>query len=392
MRRNQPSKIQTTQTIAHVDYNSKRNQATLKLRGRPIVVYAPDNLNKTEITDFYKKVNNFTKNTTSRSKKSPPKGENLPENADYTLESAFGYRGNDCRKNLYTLKSREIIYFVAGVVIIQDPFIPGKQRLFNQHTDDIKCLAVHSDGIIVASGQISGIRADDTKRLAHILIWNSNTLKVIKKLGENQIFKGPISLSFSYPDPTNPNNNWIGCIDEHNDHYLRVWNWSDSGKNSDQPRIEKTTTKDTIAGMDFLPNYSQDGSLRNLIIYGKQLSFYTLKIDGGKTENKKPCDVIYKKRNAIFEKTQKPKIIVSVCVTKSGGLVTGGTDGLIVYWGDNPFSLVNEGKSPKPLFMFTAHKGPVFSIVPMIGAFSGVDDCFVSVGLGLFDFEFCIRF
>lgn len=367
-----PSK---TPTLNNVDWNSSRNQATLKIRGRPLVVYPPKSINKDEIDHFYKHLADTNKKG-QRVKKQPPKGFPIPENSEYHLDTAFGYRGNDARRNLYSLKSREIIYFVAGVVIIQDPFVAGKQRIFNKHTDDINCLAVHSDGVTIATGQICGLKADDSRRPAHILIWNSDTFEVIKKLGVGQIFKAPIALCFSYPDK-NEDSNWISCVDEHSDHTLRVWNWT--CKESDpKPRIEKPTTKDTVVGVEFFPFCN--GDTRYMVAFGKQLTFYSLTVNGGKDENKRVIDVVSKKRNAIFEKTQKPKIIVSVCITKTGHLITGGTDGLIISWGDNSHAIADAGKSPKPNFMFTAHKGAVFTMSNCLGSFQSHEECFYSGG------------
>lgn len=49
----------------------------------------------------------------------------------------YGYRGKDCRNNLYVLKSGEIIYFTAAVVVIYD-VDNHSQRHYTEHTDDIK--------------------------------------------------------------------------------------------------------------------------------------------------------------------------------------------------------------------------------------------------------------
>ena len=359
-----------------MEWKKEKNQLILKLRGRPIVTYAPDNIDKNEISKFYKKSNNNNRGPT-RNNKNPPKGNPKPENVDISIRSAFNYRGQDARRNLYILKSREIIYFTAGLVIIQDPYNPGKQRIFNQHTDDIKALAVHSNGYTIASGQICGLKADDSKRPAHILIWDSNSFEIYRKLGVNQIFKGPISLFFSYPDVASDkfNVDYLACVDEHNDHCLRIWNWTD--KSTEEPRIEKNTTKDTVVGLEFYPNTE---SKRYLVVFGKQLTFYCIEVHGGKDANKKAIDVVSKKRNAVFEKTQKPKIIVSACISPSGQLMTGGSDGLIISWGDKAHLLAESGKSPTPVFMYSAHKGAVFTLSMVSGEYAGFEECFFSGG------------
>ena len=49
----------------------------------------------------------------------------------------YGYRGRDCRSNLYFLSNGEFVYFVAAVVVLFDRQTV-KQRHYRGHTDDIK--------------------------------------------------------------------------------------------------------------------------------------------------------------------------------------------------------------------------------------------------------------
>ena len=52
------------------------------------------------------------------------------------LEWVYGYRGHQCRNNLFFTASRDIVYFVAGVGIVYNPR-EHKQRFFLGHDDDI---------------------------------------------------------------------------------------------------------------------------------------------------------------------------------------------------------------------------------------------------------------
>jgi len=52
------------------------------------------------------------------------------------LEWVYGYRGHQCRSNLYYTASGEIVYFVAGVAVVYN-IAEGKQRFFLGHSDDI---------------------------------------------------------------------------------------------------------------------------------------------------------------------------------------------------------------------------------------------------------------
>lgn len=52
------------------------------------------------------------------------------------LEWVYGYRGHQCRNNLYYNSSNEVVYFVAGVGVVLDARYL-KQRFFFGHDDDI---------------------------------------------------------------------------------------------------------------------------------------------------------------------------------------------------------------------------------------------------------------
>lgn len=65
------------------------------------------------------------------------------------------FRGKDCRSNLYLLPTGEIVYFVAAVVVLFN-VDEQCQRHYTGHTDDVKCLAVHPNKLVIASGQCAG--------------------------------------------------------------------------------------------------------------------------------------------------------------------------------------------------------------------------------------------
>ena len=52
------------------------------------------------------------------------------------LEWVYGYRGHQCRNNLYYTASGEVVYFVAGVGVVYN-VAEGKQRFYLGHSDDI---------------------------------------------------------------------------------------------------------------------------------------------------------------------------------------------------------------------------------------------------------------
>lgn len=73
------------------------------------------------------------------------------------LDHIHGYRGFDCRDNLFYLADNEsIVYPAAGAGVVRH-IIRGTQKFYLKHTDDIISMAVHNGekhGNIVASGQI----------------------------------------------------------------------------------------------------------------------------------------------------------------------------------------------------------------------------------------------
>jgi microtubule-associated protein-like 6 len=64
------------------------------------------------------------------------------------------YRGYDCRDNVFSLKTGEIIYHVAALGIVLNTE-QNQQKFYNSHTDDILCLALSPDMSLVATGQVS---------------------------------------------------------------------------------------------------------------------------------------------------------------------------------------------------------------------------------------------
>ena len=50
---------------------------------------------------------------------------------------SYGYRGRDCRSNLYLLPTGETVYFIASVVVLFN-VDEQLQRHYTGHTDDIK--------------------------------------------------------------------------------------------------------------------------------------------------------------------------------------------------------------------------------------------------------------
>ena len=86
------------------------------------------------------------------------------------LEFVHGYRGYDCRDNLFYTSKGKVVYHIAAVGIVLDKN-EKKQCFYTQHTDDILCLDIHPSRTIVATGQIGA------KPPIHI--WDTETMQTL---------------------------------------------------------------------------------------------------------------------------------------------------------------------------------------------------------------------
>ncbi|XP_045677967.1 echinoderm microtubule-associated protein-like 5 isoform X1 [Phyllostomus hastatus] len=89
------------------------------------------------------------------------------------LEWVYGYRGHQCRNNLYYTAAKEIVYFVAGVGVVYSPR-EHRQKFYRGHSDDIISLALHPERVLVATGQVG--------KEPYICVWDSYTVQTISVL------------------------------------------------------------------------------------------------------------------------------------------------------------------------------------------------------------------
>ncbi|MEQ2178410.1 hypothetical protein GOODEAATRI_013750 [Goodea atripinnis] len=118
-------------------YNAEDGYVRMFLRGRPVTMHIPDQ---------------------QRGSYSLDQKVALP-NKKLKLQWVYGYRGRDCRSNLYLLPTGEIVYFNASVVVLYNTE-EQQQRHYLGHNDDVKCLSVHPDMVTIATGQVAGNSKD----------------------------------------------------------------------------------------------------------------------------------------------------------------------------------------------------------------------------------------
>ncbi|XP_035313647.1 echinoderm microtubule-associated protein-like 2 isoform X1 [Cricetulus griseus] len=318
------------------------------LRGRPVPMLIPDELAPTYSLD-------------TRSE--------LPSSR-LRLDWVYGYRGRDCRANLYLLPTGEVVYFVASVAVLYS-VEEQRQRHYLGHNDDIKCLAVHPDMVTIATGQVAGTTKEAKPLPPHVRVWDSVSLSTLHVLGLGVFDRAVCCVAFSKSN----GGNLLCAVDESNDHVLSVWDWAKETKVVDSKvsglaahcpslwvsshdvlghAVRSLTNGPHLPGGDedkvcFGSNkavllatfHPTDPSL--LITCGKS-HIYFWSLEGGSLS----------KRQGLFEKHEKPKYVLCVTFLEGGDVVTGDSGGNIYIWGKGGNRITQE--------VLGAHDGGVFGL------------------------------
>ncbi len=110
------------------------------------------------------------------------------------LDWVYGCRGGlDVAKNLWILKSGELVYFVSNVVVIYNR-LKETQKHYTGHTEEIMCMDVHPEKNLALSGQKSG-KIHESR--AHIRLWDTKSLETLVVLGFGEYELGVSAVAFS---------------------------------------------------------------------------------------------------------------------------------------------------------------------------------------------------
>eukprot|EP00054_Salpingoeca_dolichothecata_P027405 m.201004 g.201004 ORF g.201004 m.201004 type:complete len:1228 (-) comp25954_c0_seq3:39-3722(-) len=263
----------------------------------------------------------------------PSDGDNQKPAEELELEFVQGYQGNRGRNNLQVLPSGELVYFMACVGIVYNPET-NTQRFYRGHDDDISSLALHTDGVLVATGQCTGAGKSQSK--AHVCVWDSSTLETKATFGEGVFYKSTSCLAFAVHNP-----DLLAAVDTSNDHVISIWNW--------QKGVKLTETKghgDMIYACAFNPV-----DQRLVTVGGKgYVNFWTFKDDNTLDDEK-----------GLFDKHERADAYLSVVFSPEGDTITGDSAGNIYKW---PKGERNISKSVKD-----AHKGAIFHLEQNDGGF-----------------------
>uniref|UniRef100_A0A672R5F4 HELP domain-containing protein n=1 Tax=Sinocyclocheilus grahami TaxID=75366 RepID=A0A672R5F4_SINGR len=277
------------------------------LRGRPITMHIPDQLRESYSLDH--KVA-------------------LPERK-LKLQWVYGYRGRDCRSNLYLLPTGEIVYFNASVVVLYN-VEEQQQRHYLGHNDDVKCLAIHPDMVTIATGQVAGTSKDGKALQPHVRVWDSVSLNTLHVIGAGVFDRAVTCVAFSKSN----GGAHLCAVDDANDHILSVWDWQ-----KEKQLAEVKCSNDSVLGAVFHPMEA------NLIVTcGKShINFWTME---GSTLTK---------RQGLFEKHEKPKYVLCVAFAGNGDAITGDSSGNIYIWAKGHYIF-------KVQVVSGAHEGGIFSL------------------------------
>jgi len=290
-------------------YNQDDGSLRMYIRGRPVQLFAPSPL-----IDHY-----------SLSKVSPAPQQKLK------LEWVYGYRGRDARSNLYLLPTGEIVYFVAAVVVLFNAE-EHSQRHYLGHTEDIKCLAVHPNKLLIATGQATG--HDRREGRPHIRIWNSVSLQTLHIIGVGDFERAVCCISFSKAD----GGNLLVAVDEGSEHTMTVWDWQRSERGSKITETKCAT--ETVVAADFHP--LEAGVI---VSCGKgHVNFWQL-------DN---TSLTLSRKTGLFDQRDKPKYVTCLAFSFTGDVITGDSNGNVFIWG--------RGYNAVTKAIRKVHDGPIFSI------------------------------
>ncbi|XP_075239148.1 echinoderm microtubule-associated protein-like 2 isoform X2 [Convolutriloba macropyga] len=299
------STTRTSKKIGSKEVSVEKSEGLAKmyLKGRAVTMYAPSEQKEGRVNDVGKEPS-----------------ENLK------LEWVFGYRGKDCRNNILVLESGELCYFAAATAVMFNTETQT-QRFYQEHTDDIKSIALHPDKVTVASGQVAGHA--ETEGKPHVRVWNSTTLETMHVIGEGVFGRGVCCVSFSKMD----GGELLCAVDESNEHVVSVWEWK-----SEKKITEQKGSQDPVSSMEWHPR--RPGTL---VMCGKSaVVFWTFAEDR------------LNKKSGLFEKHDKPKFVTCSAFAENDHVITGDSNGNIFAWSvdDNKIKNAIEG----------AHDGPIFAM------------------------------
>ncbi|XP_071787912.1 uncharacterized protein [Asterias amurensis] len=253
--------------------------------------------------------------------------ETSTEGPSQTLELdwIYGYRGNDCRCNLWAIEDGVLVYFIGKVAILYNSE-DHTQRHYTQHTAEIKSLAVHSSNVIMATGQTAGL--PETGHAACIHVWSAETLETLYTAGEGYFEKAVLCLNFCKQE------DYLVAVDDSDEHTMSIWHSSSGERLADSVLLTEVVCQ--VAFHPTNPN--------QLVSVGKEhLCFWQLQKDPYTIEETMIAN---------YETKMKAKYVICLTFHPNGALLTGDSNGTIYLWHKDGNTIAHT--------ITHAHNGPVF--------------------------------
>ncbi|XP_034041299.1 echinoderm microtubule-associated protein-like 6 [Thalassophryne amazonica] len=255
------------------------------------------------------------------------------------LKFVHGYRGYDCRNNLFYSQGGEVLYHVAAVGVVYNRQLHS-QRFYLGHDDDILSLSIHPLKDFAATGQVG--------RDPAIHIWDIQTLKCLSLLKGGH-HRGICALDFSADGKSLVS---VGVDDGHS---VVVWDWK---------RGEKLATARGHKEKIFVVKCSPMLMDKLVTVGIKHIRFWQ-HTGGGLTFSR-----------GLFRNAGRLETMMSVCYGRTEALVfSGAATGDVYIW-----------KEPLLLKTVKAHDGPVFAMFSLDKGFvTGGKDGMVALWDDMFD-------
>lgn len=255
-----------------------------------------------------------------------------PPAVQLKLDWVHGYRGRDCRSNITYLPTGECVYFVASIIVLYNPE-DKVQRHYLGHTDSVKCIALHPNRLIIASGQSTTENKPDKRPV--VRVWNTVSLVTMKVIWFNEDFDRPICcLAFSKQD----NGDTLAVVDESNEHTITLLDWQ---RDRNWRLAETNSGHEQVLAIDYHPIEKHI-----LVAVGKgSINFWDTR---GMTLTKKA---------GLFDKYDKPKYVLCLTFNNYGDTITGDSNGNLMIW--------PKGNNRPKRVIHDAHQGGVFSVLAM---------------------------
>ncbi|ESO87901.1 hypothetical protein LOTGIDRAFT_234886 [Lottia gigantea] len=261
------------------------------------------------------------------------------------LEWVYGYRGNDCRNNIYVSDGKDIVYFISNIVVLYRRS-SHTQRHYTEHTSEVKSIAIHNDGLLVASGQQCS--KENKEIQAHIRIWRADNLQTLRVIGDGIFQKAVIIISFQ------ENQDVLGTVDNGTEKRLSIWN-TNGGFQIASVMIQV----DVICDISFNAKYPE-----MVVTVGKEHHAWW-KIDANTILPYSQANyevgiffhihiqIPYQKYS--YDNNLRAKFVICACHNENGDLITGDSNGTIYIWGNGGNKVTN--------FVKHGHDGPIFTLL-----------------------------